>query len=142
MKGGFPLAILKYSRQRESIKDYLANTSEHPTADTIYLNVKESFPNISLGTVYRNLNLLADLGEAVKISIPHSSDRFDGRTFPHNHFVCISCGKVIDLEMDSIENINDLAGKHFDGEILSHSTLFYGNCADCLEHSAKKRYKN
>lgn len=127
------MAALKYSRQRESIKDFLANTSEHPTADTVYLNVKETFPNISLGTVYRNLNLLANLGEAVKISIPDSSDRFDGRTYPHNHFICMKCGKVIDLEMDSIEYINDLAGKRFDGEIISHSTLFYGKCADCMK---------
>ena len=57
------MATLKYSRQRESIKNYLASTTEHPTADTVYMHVKEEFPNISLGTVYRNLNLLTDLGE-------------------------------------------------------------------------------
>ena len=62
------MATLKYSRQRESIKNYLASTTEHPTADTVYMHVKEEFPNISLGTVYRNLNLLTDLGEAVKIT--------------------------------------------------------------------------
>ena len=60
------MANLKYSRQRASIKEYLAKPPSHPTADTVYLHVKEEFPNISLGTVYRNLNLLADIGEAVK----------------------------------------------------------------------------
>ena len=88
MKGGFPLAALKYSRQRESIKHYLMTTKEHPTADTVYMHVKKEFPNISLGTVYRNLNLLTDIGEAIKISTPDGGDRFDGRIEPHNHFLC------------------------------------------------------
>ena len=57
------MAGLKYSKQRASIKDYLMHTTSHPTADTVYLHIKEEFPNISLGTVYRNLNLLADIGE-------------------------------------------------------------------------------
>ena len=59
------MANLKYSRQRAAIKEYLSHTYEHPTADTVYLHVREEFPNISLGTVYRNLNLLADMGEAM-----------------------------------------------------------------------------
>ena len=59
------MAAIKYSRQREAIKHYLASTKEHPTADTVYLHVKEDFPSISLGTVYRNLNLLTDIGEAI-----------------------------------------------------------------------------
>ena len=61
------MATLKYSRQREAIKSYLASTTSHPTADTVYMHVRDEFPNISLGTVYRNLNLLTDLGEAMKI---------------------------------------------------------------------------
>ena len=82
------MATLKYSRQRESIKDYLNSTTEHPTADTVYLNVRKEFPNISLGTVYRNLNLLAEIGDAIKIPTPNGGDRFDGRTIPHYHFCC------------------------------------------------------
>ena len=69
------MAALKYSRQREAIKHYLASTKEHPTADTVYMHVKKEFPNISLGTVYRNLNLLTDIGEAIKISTPDGGDR-------------------------------------------------------------------
>ena len=60
-QGGYRMATLKYSRQRASIKEYLDHTTEHPTADTVYLHVREEFPRISLGTVYRNLNLLADM---------------------------------------------------------------------------------
>ena len=64
------MAALKYSKQRASIKEYLLHTTAHPTADTVYLHIKEEFPNISLGTVYRNLNLLADIGEALRIPTP------------------------------------------------------------------------
>lgn len=76
------MATLKYSRQRASIKEYLDHTTEHPTADTVYLHVREEFPRISLGTVYRNLNLLADMGEAIKITTPDGGDRFDGQYSP------------------------------------------------------------
>jgi len=129
------LAALKYSRQRESIKQYLATTYDHPTADMVYLHVKEEFPNISLGTVYRNLNLLADMGEAIKIATPNGGDRFDGRTNPHNHFLCTKCGKIIDLDMEDISHINETAAKNFGGIIESHSIIFYGTCADCIEKS-------
>ena len=137
MKGGFPLAALKYSRQRESIKHYLMSTREHPTADTVYMHVKKDFPNISLGTVYRNLNLLTDIGEAIKISTPNGGDRFDGRVEPHNHFLCTKCGRLLDLDLDmhSIEEANRMAAENFDGIITSSSTLFYGECSDCIKKS-------
>ena len=124
---------LKYSRQRESIKRYLAGTREHPTADTVYMHVKEEYPNISLGTVYRNLNLLTTIGEAIKIPDPDGADRFDGGVIPHNHFFCSGCGKVLDIEIgtDEIEHINQTAAANFDGVIESSSTIFYGTCGSC-----------
>lgn len=127
------MATLKYSRQREAIKEYLTSTTEHPTADTVYLHVKEEFPNISLGTVYRNLNLLADIGEAIKITTPEGGDRFDGNTDPHYHVVCTACGKVDDLHLDQeqIEAVNKLGNSHYSGSIKTHTTLFYGNCSEC-----------
>ena len=123
---------LKYSRQRESIKRYLAGTREHPTADTVYMHVKEEYPNISLGTVYRNLNLLTSLGEAIKISDPDGADRFDGCVVPHSHFFCTKCGKVLDLEFDTEELLNkEKLDAGFDGIIESSRTIFYGKCGDC-----------
>lgn len=130
------MANLKYSRQRESIKTYLNNTFEHPTADTVYDHVREEYPNISLGTVYRNLNLLADIGEAVKLTAPDGADRFDANTNPHNHFYCMNCHRVIDLEMESIEHITEIASKNFDGIIRSHTTTFFGTCGDCLKNNS------
>lgn len=88
------MSTLKYSRQRESIKQFLMQRRDHPTADTVYMNVRETFPHISLGTVYRNLSLLAELGEITKIST-EGPDRFDANQEPHYHFICRHCHAVL-----------------------------------------------
>lgn len=126
------MAGTKFSRQREAIKEYLLQTKEHPTADTVYMNIRAVYPNISLGTVYRNLNMLAEQGEVLKLNCRDGSDRFDGNTNPHYHFLCNNCGKVIDLEMDSIEHINVIANVGFNGRVDGHTTFFYGVCPDCI----------
>ncbi len=125
---------LKYSRQRESIQNYLSSSFDHPTADMVYMHVKNEYPSISLGTVYRNLNLLVELGQAIKINTPNGGHRYDGQIVPHNHFICTHCGEVIDLEMSQINSINDLSGNPFAGEIESHSTVFFGRCTSCLSN--------
>lgn len=125
------MAVMKYSRQRESIKEYLAHTKEHPTADMVYQNLRIIYPNISLGTVYRNLNLLSEQGEILKLSCGNGSDHFDATTTPHYHFLCRKCNQVFDLEMNDINHINIIAGANFDGEIEGHNTFFYGKCGNC-----------
>ena len=124
---------LKYSRQREAIKDFLETRKDHPTADLVYSMVREEFPNISLGTVYRNLTLLSEIGEIARIRVGDGMDHFDATTAPHNHFVCTECGRVIDLEMDSIDSIENIAGAEFDGKIQGHVTYFYGLCGKCCK---------
>ena len=127
------MATQKYSKQREAIRKYLGSTTSHPTADSVYMQVKKEFPNISLGTVYRNLNLLADTGKALKIDAPDGSAHFDGDTSPHYHVICKECGKIYDLfpTATQVEGINQLANELFDGTIESHSLLFYGVCKAC-----------
>ena len=125
----------KYSRQRETIKEYLKSTTEHPTADMVYENVRKVFPKISLGTVYRNLNLLVEQGEAIKLDCGDASERFDGNTHNHYHFMCKGCGCVSDLKIDSLSHIDTLAASGFDGEIQGHVTYFYGICGDCIKSS-------
>ena len=115
------MATLKYSRQREAIKEFLAGTKEHPTADTVYMHVREEFPRISL----------------IKITTPDGGDRFDAVTSPHYHVICTSCGRVIDLKMDPLDSIDKLAEKCFDGCIDHHTALFYGTCGDCLKKNTK-----
>lgn len=124
---------LKYSRQRESIKEYLAHSTSHPTADMVYQHVRTIYPKISLGTVYRNLNLLADIGEISRLTCGDGYDRFDADTHEHYHVICTKCHNVFDLHIDPLDHINVLANANFDGEITGHTTLFYGVCSDCKE---------
>ena len=127
------MAVLKYSRQRESIKEFLRGRTDHPTADTVYENMKLLYPNISLGTVYRNLSLLAEIGEIRKLSSFSGADRFDGRTDRHSHFMCNCCGSVIDMESDEIDRIMEIAGKDFKGSISDYNARFFGLCEDCFK---------
>ena len=129
--------MLKYSRQREAIKNFLMTRHDHPTADVVYSNVRTEFPNISLGTVYRNLTLLADLGEISRLRVGDGVDHFDADTHPHYHFVCNECGSVTDLETDSIDNVLEAASRNFEGLVQGHVTYFYGLCPHCM-HKAKK----
>lgn len=132
------MATLKYSKQREAIKDFILHTTSHPTADTVYLTVRDKFPNISLGTVYRNLNLLAELGEAIKITTAYGGDRFDGNTMPHYHICCTHCGQVYDLDMPPQDAIDDAARQIWPGTIENHETMFYGTCEHCLKKEMEK----
>ncbi|MDD6208092.1 MAG: transcriptional repressor [Clostridiales bacterium] len=123
----------KRSKQRDCILSYLTSVRSHPTADQIYQEVQKMIPNISLGTVYRNLNLLAGEGTILRISCGDGVDHFDATVTPHNHFICHSCGCVLDLEMDSIDHINTIAGAGFSGMIEGHVTYFYGQCPKCCK---------
>ena len=125
------MTALKYSRQRECIKSFLLSRYDHPTADTIYINVKKEFPNISLGTVYRNLALLTDLGEIIK-STTDGPDRFDAHVEPHSHFICRKCHGLLDIHMENEDFINAEAQKAFTGRIEGHSVQYYGVCSDCM----------
>lgn len=128
------MQALKYSRQRESIKELLKTRRDHPTADMIYTDIRMIFPNISLGTVYRNLSLLSEIGEIKKVSTGDGVDRYDADTTPHNHFVCRQCNAVMDLDMDDIGSIKSAASKNFDGIIEDYSVNFYGICGSCKEN--------
>ena len=123
---------LKHSKQRDMIKEFLMTRKDHPTADTVYMNVRQQNPNISLGTVYRNLALLASLGEIQKITCEDGADRFDPETRPHYHVVCRCCGRVDDLPMVWATELDRKAESIYGGQIEGHVTSFFGTCADCL----------
>ncbi len=126
------MKALKYSRQRESIKTALMNRCDHPTADTIYQEIREEFPNISLGTVYRNLNLLVELGEVQKLTCGDGKDHFDWNTEPHYHFVCDGCGAVQDIPMEPLLDADRCAQACINGKVRSHTIYFYGSCSNCV----------
>lgn len=133
------MATLKYSRQRECIREYVRSCKEHPTADSIYGVMKEEFPNISLGTVYRNLSLLVELGEITKISIDNGPDRFDCNTKPHSHFICTHCHCIQDIEIPEIDCVVEKASEDINGKISAHRTTLYGICKQCLEEEKSKK---
>ncbi len=123
---------LKRSKQREMIKAFLMERHDHPSAEIIYQNIRQTYPNISLGTVYRNLALLSQMGEIKRLQVGDGTDHFDGNTSLHYHFVCSKCGQIEDLEMESIEQITEIASAGFNGKIAGHTTYFYGVCKQCL----------
>lgn len=125
------MAGIKFSRQREAIMDYLRHTKDHPTADMVYTHVQMLYPNVSLGTVYRNLNLLVEEGEILRLPYGNDCDRFDANVMPHYHFVCNCCKQVLDLNTTSLEHINTLANVGFDGIVEGHQVLFHGRCPLC-----------
>ena len=94
------MAAIKRSRQREAILNNIMLRKDHPTAEDVYNSVRKEYPNISLGTVYRNLSLLVDMGHAVKVPCDDGSVHFDGRVMPHYHFQCTECGAIIDLDFN------------------------------------------
>lgn len=122
---------MKFSRQREMIFEQVKKFPVHPTAYEVYNALKKDNPNLSLGTVYRNLNLLSDMGMLMKIRIADGKDRFDGRTDTHYHMVCSHCGKVFDVELDIAEKIREkvLADE---GHTITDITLnLTGICRGC-----------
>lgn len=130
---------LNYSRQREAILSNLTRRYDHPTAETVYADIRKSFPRISLGTVYRNLNVLADMGKVVRFSTGDGTDHFDARTTPHCHFICKHCGKIVDMELDALEDWVRTAREKTDAEIEDAMVSFYGVCRECREKEAAEK---
>ncbi|OPL10335.1 MAG: Fur family transcriptional regulator [Firmicutes bacterium ML8_F2] len=128
----------KRSKQRDKIFNILQNTDTHPTASWIYDELKKEFNNLSMGTVYRNLNILIDQHLIKKIESGNSFDRFDGNTEPHYHFICRKCGSVYDIPIDLIENLDQKASLASGFQVETHEIKFSGICKYCLENSKKQ----
>lgn len=122
---------LKSSKQRGLILRILRSTHSHPTADAVYETARQQMPNISLGTVYRNLNLLRDEGKIRELCFGRGQNRYDGDVRDHYHVRCVECGRVEDVPhmsaRASSKEIAHLTGYH----ILSHRLEFWGICPDC-----------
>ena len=121
---------MKYSKQRNTILNIVKNNCNHPDAYTIYCLARKELPNISLGTVYRNLNLLAELGEIKKITVPNGNDRFDKTVINHSHFHCIKCSNVFDID---IKLDNSIIEKNNMCKIMTHDIVASGICKNCLK---------
>lgn len=129
---------LKYSRQRQAVWDFIRERHDHPTASTVYEGVRQIYPNISLGTVYRNLMLLKDMGKLSSIEIGDNAIHFDPNISDHEHFVCRRCGSLIDLDTYDLNAVRAKLGSVAAGrEIETYSTIYYGICRNCLAQDSK-----
>lgn len=119
----------RYSRQRELIFETLKHSEEHPTAEMLYQWLKPENPSLSLGTVYRNLNLLADEGSITRMAFP--VERFDADTTAHPHFCCQVCGSVYDLKLPYDAGLDEQALLASGHDVTGHEVIFHGTCVNC-----------
>lgn len=122
---------MNYSKQREVIQHIVLSHKIHPTADMVYRLLHEEYPNISLATVYRNLNKLTEIGVISKITIPNASDRFDGTVMEHYHMICSCCGEVFDCPITPFSEIDSAIEKETGFSVAYHQLLVYGMCKQC-----------
>lgn len=127
-----------YSKQRDDLLSILKNSKTHPTAEELYEKIKEKIPNVSRGTVYRNLKDLVDENYIIKISMPDGADRYDYIHKKHNHVICKYCGKVKDFEYNFDSKKAKLSVLEQTGmESLLDGIIVYGVCEKC-----KSKLKN
>ncbi|MCB2188370.1 MAG: transcriptional repressor [Deltaproteobacteria bacterium] len=122
---------LRMTTQRTVILEELAKLKTHPTAGELCQIVRRRLPRISLGTVYRNLEILSKSGMVQKLNVAGQEMRFDGDISSHYHIRCVDCGRVADLELKALRGLEAEAAKMTDFEVLGHRLEFEGRCRDC-----------
>jgi Fur family transcriptional regulator, ferric uptake regulator len=121
----------RHSRQRQVILEELQKLTSHPTAVGLYQIVRERLPKVSLGTVYRNLDLLTRAGIIQKLEFGGEEARFDGNLAPHDHVRCVKCGRVDDIVAPPLDLLGG-ANHDFNGYcVLGHRVEFFGVCPQC-----------
>ncbi len=119
---------MRYSHQRELILSVIRGRCDHPTADMIYSSCREIEPNISLGTVYRNLKLLAEEGLIDTLETTDKKIHYDGDVKVHIHFICEKCGNIVDLFV--APPVPDALSQS-DNVVTSGKCVYYGICSSC-----------
>jgi Fur family peroxide stress response transcriptional regulator len=133
----------KNSKKRDEILRVIQSTETHPSAQWVYDRLKPVIQDLSLGTVYRNIGLFLREGLVVSVGVVNGEERFDAKTAPHPHMVCVSCGKIIDLpcpvEFGRLESALQTVAGNGEKESFNvdyRKTVFYGKCADCAAVNA------
>jgi Fe2+ or Zn2+ uptake regulation protein len=124
------------TRQRRVILEVLRGTDRHPTADWIYEEVRNEIPNISLGTVYRNLRILSEMGAILELNYGSTHSRYDGNADLHYHFTCEECGRCFDVPIDIREQLEREVEARTGFQVNSHRLEFYGLCKECQNQEA------
>lgn len=123
--------IRRETKQREAILNVLRRADSHPTADDIYDEVRKVIPNISKGTVYRNLKVLSDTGKISELNLSGTLSRYEGKPESHYHFRCERCRRVFDLEEPVHKDLDESVSKSTGFKVSYHQLEFHGICTDC-----------
>lgn len=131
-----PAPMIRLTTQRQVILEELSKVKTHPTASELYDMVRRRLPRIGLGTVYRNLELMADSGMILKLEVGGTQKRFDATTEEHYHIRCSVCGRVDDIEVPVIQELVAQAANATSYRILGHHVEFSGICSSCQQQRA------
>lgn len=122
----------KLTPQRLAIIRILAGSGDHPSVEDIYNQLQRRFPGISQATVYRNIMLIKSLGEVLEIGFAGGSTRYDGiKPYPHPHVVCLKCNKIVDPDLDSLQDMTKEITDESGFEIVTYRLDFFGVCPEC-----------
>ena len=123
----------RYSRKREAILNAIQSTDCHPSAEWVYQQLKPAHPDLSLGTVYRNLIFFQEHGYIQSVGVVRGQERFDGIVAPHSHFVCDRCGLVLDLpDIHPGADLDRTVSQQYQLAVQRHELTFHGLCPDCM----------
>ncbi len=124
---------VRHSKKREAILAAIRSTKCHPSADWVYQTLKPTHPDLSLGTVYRNLEFFRQNGTIVSVGVVKGQERFDAMTTPHTHFVCNCCGCVLDLEeIQPDVGMDQAVFEKYGLNVDRHELMFHGQCQNCM----------
>lgn len=127
------MAIARRSVKREAVLSLLRSTQRHPSAEWLHGQLLDRFPDLSLGTVYRNLRQLEEEGLIISVGVIGGQERFDGNVAPHGHFICRCCGAVIDVPLPEGRRLCRDVERLTGGRVRAVETKLYGVCAGCLD---------
>jgi Fur family ferric uptake transcriptional regulator len=132
-------SMMRLTTQRQIILEELAKVKTHPTASELYDMVRKRLPRIGLGTVYRNLELMAENGMILKLEVGGTQKRFDATTDTHYHIRCSNCGKVDDIDTPVLEELVKEAAASSSYQVLGHHVEFSGICPSCQKDTKSKQ---
>jgi Fur family peroxide stress response transcriptional regulator len=119
--------------QRLAIMRILAASEGHPSVERVYEAVRREFPTTSIATIYKTVHLLKQINEVLELGFPDGSNRYDGnKPFPHPHVICIKCKKIVDPDLDSLDEMKKEVELETHFKILNHRLDFFGICSNCM----------
>ena len=129
-------AVRKHSRKRDALLRMIRSTDRHPSAVWIYEQLRKEIPDLSLGTVYRNLSVFRDEGLIVSVGTVNGQERYDGNIGEHTHFICLDCGDVIDVDAQLDAGLSETVARGYDLDVQFKQLTLYGKCGKCRAKNA------